>query len=545
MSNLPRTLSISVARTSVGGMVLGLALLGLWSASDLWGQAPQKPDNGGKKNQRVEEEEDTPTVKKPSKTKVIRVEEEEDAKKPSKAAASAAAAGNLAELADQAKQPSIRKLFRDLAVPHDQLVKKKSRVTISNKAARDTENIEPIPYFVGSEPEKKIPGTLGVIVFDDKWNPAKSPFRPLLTSIQQIRPYERIAEERVREFLSENWPPQNKNYVPPLDKLVAAEQVLSAVLRWHESARQTGVREGDEWAPIEAELRKQLLDEVLLKQLGILADAKDWDRVVDLARRMANSYSNTADRERIARPIAEMIQNSLKDDTSTDEKKQEVRKRLSQLEMEFPDNAAFRPLGEGLRQQAQRSLELARDLKAKNNPDNAQRIRELIHQAEELWPQLPGLRAFKLEQSEDHPVLRVGMRGKLPSWMSPALACTDNERRVVEMLFESLVKLTPDDAGVYRYRLGLAEYRPKIVTLGREFQLPRNATWFDPRQAGDRPPPRLDSGDIRFTMELLKQGEGTGRCFAWANCSTTSRSRAIRSASRCDSIRVISIPWRS
>jgi ABC-type oligopeptide transport system substrate-binding subunit len=369
---------------------------------------------------------------------------------------------------------------------------------------------------VGSEPEKKIRGTLSVIVFDNKWNPAKVPHRPLLTSLQQIRPYERIAEERVREFLSANWPPQNKNYVPPLEKLVAADQALSAVLRWHESARQTGVREGDEWAPIESELRKQLLDEVLLKQLEILAEQRDWDRVVALARRMASSYANSTDRERIGRPIAEMLKKALNDPTASEEKIQEVRKRLHQLEEEFPDNPALRPLGESLRAQAQGFLERAKELaKDKNDPEKLRAIREALQQAKDIWPQLPGLRAFELELKEDHPVLRVGIRGGLPIYLSPAMACTDNERRVVEMLFESLVKLAPDDSGIYRYRLGLAEYKPRVVTLGREFQLPRNATWYNPNPGGDRSPPRLDSGDIRFTMELLKQGEGTGRSFVW------------------------------
>src|SRR6185437_17093100 len=106
-------------------------------------------------------------------------------------------------------------------------------------------------------------------------------------------PYERIAQEKVREFLSAKLPPQNKNYVAPLEMLEAADKALSSVLRWHESARATGAREGDEWTPIESELRKQLLDEVLLKKLKILAESKDWDSLLNLTRRMAGSYTNT------------------------------------------------------------------------------------------------------------------------------------------------------------------------------------------------------------------------------------------------------------
>jgi ABC-type oligopeptide transport system substrate-binding subunit len=515
MNNLPRTISISVARTALGGIVLGFALMGLWTASDLWGQAPDKTDSTAKtKKQRTEEEEDAP-VKKSPKSNVILGVEDEDPKKPSKAGASAAAVGGLAELADQAKYPSVRNLFRDLAVPHDRMVYKKSEVTVGGQTPPREYNIEPIPFFLASDPEK-FRGNLAVIRLDTKWNPEKVAHHPAMTSLQYIQPYERVAVERVREFLKEKWPPQNKNYVPPFEMLVAAEQALSAVLRWHESARETGAREGNEWAPIESELRKELLDNVLLKQLEILAEARDWDQVLALARRMAASYTNTADRERIARPIAELLAKSLNDPTSGDEKKQEARKRLHQLDEEFPDNPVFRPLGEGMRKQAQSYLELATNLLVeREDPEKFKRARENLQKAKDLWPQLPGLRTIELQMNNQHPVLRVGVRGSLPKYLSPALACTDNELRAVEMLFESLVKLTPDDAGTFRYRLGLAENRPKIVTLGREFHLPRNATWYDPNRPPDRPSPRIDSGDIRFTMELLKQGEGTGRSAAW------------------------------
>jgi ABC-type oligopeptide transport system substrate-binding subunit len=298
---------------------------------------------------------------------------------------------------------------------------------------------------------------------------------------------------------------QTKWYLSRSDMLTAAEQALSAVLRWHESARQTGQREGDEWASVESSLRKQLLDDVLLKQMELLAKAKDWDRVLALTRRLASSYTNNLDRERIARPVADMIKSDLINPTNSEEKKQETRKRLQELELEFPANRAFRPLSDGLRKDAASLLQRAKELG--KDKDKLAEVRELLHKAEETWPQLPELRAYKIELNAQHPVLRVGVRGPLPKHLSPAWACTDTERRAVEMLFESLVKLIPDEAGVFRYRPGLAEYRPKVVSLGRQFQLPRHATWSNGRP--------LDSGDIRFTLGLLKEGVGSGRSCAW------------------------------
>ncbi len=287
--------------------------------------------------------------------------------------------------------------------------------------------------------------------------------------------------------------------------LTVAEQALSAVLRWHESARQTGQREGDDWAPIEAGLRKQLLDDVLLKQMELLVRNKDWDGLLALTRRLAVSYTNKADRERITRPVAELLQSALNDPTGSEEKKQQARKRLHELETEFPDNPMFRPISEKLREEAHRLLETARSLG--KGKENMPRVMGLLRQAEETWPQLPGLRAYLMELSAEHPVLRVGVRGPLPKYLSPAWACTDTERRAVEMLFESLIKVSPDAAGIFRYRPGLAEYRPRVVPLGRLFHLPRNATWSNGQ--------RLDSGDIRATVRLLQKGVGVGRSCAW------------------------------
>src|SRR6185437_1644278 len=368
MTTHPRTISLLIARTGLGVLLLSFTLAGIWTATDLWGQAP------GQKKQRVEEEEDTPkappktkpskkpprreeeedTRKTPPKRKVIRVEEE-DASKDKTAPVS----GDLTQLAQEARHPGIQDLFRDLSIPHDRVVfKKTDRVTINQSPTQRQDDVEPIPTYLGNEPAKHGKGL--------KLHPLKDkPYSRSLTSIQYVQPYEMIAQERVRDFLKEGFDrleERNRKYLSPSDMLTAAEQALSAVLRWHESARQTGQREGDEWASIESSLRKQLLDDILVKQLKLLAKARDWDRVLALTRRLALSYTSNNDREQIVHPVADMIKAALDDPTGSEEKKQEARKRLHELETEFPENRVFRPLSEGLRDKAARFLKDAKEL---------------------------------------------------------------------------------------------------------------------------------------------------------------------------------------
>jgi ABC-type oligopeptide transport system substrate-binding subunit len=394
-------------------------------------------------------------------------------------------------------------------VPHDRVVfKKNEHVTVGGKSVQSQYDVEPIPVFLGTDPSRyRKPLTLQLLT-NGKRDKA---YNPRISSIEYVRCYEDIAQEEVSQFLKDRYdlqPKDSREYLSHFDTLVAAEQALSAVLRWHESARQTGGRTGKEWESVEASLRKRLLDDVLLKQMEVLVDSRDWDKVVALARRLATIYTDKADRERIARPVADLIQSALKDPTASEEKKQAARKRLLELERDFPDNEVFKPISAGLRKEAQALLDAARELgKEKSDPEKQRRIDEMLRKAEEIWPQLPELHAYRIQRSDEHPVLRVGVHGQLPKYLSPALACTDAELRAVDLLFESLVKVVPDESGIFRYRPGLAEHRPKVVPLGRQFQLPRNALWSNNQ--------RLNATDVSDTVKRLKAGVGVGRSRAW------------------------------
>ena len=195
-------------------------------------------------------------------------------------------------------------------------------------------------------------------------------------------------------------------------------------------------------------------------------------------------------------------------------KKHQVCLRLVELDRDFPDNPALRPIREALQAEEQSLVEEAEAaVKEKNND----RVQQLLIEAEETWPRLPKLQTLRGRLNVDHPILRVGVRGQLPKYFSPAFACTDNEHRVVEMLFESLIKRVPEESGSFRYRCGLSETPPKVVTLGRQFRLPREAVWSNGRQ--------LNATDIDGSVTMLKGGTGVGRLRVWGDLFADTESK--------------------
>lgn len=485
-------------------VVLSFAVYSTWSGGGLLGQPPAQ-------KKRVEEEEETPKAKKP-KRKEIQVEEEEGSKAKSNTGsngpAGPATSDDLAQRAEQTAHPALKALYRSLAVPHDVVLLKRSNITVSGEHKQREYKIEPTPFYLGKNPGRYQGEPLQFKRLTKDGKPEKS-FSEDTLRLESVRPYEEIAQDKVRQFLHETYDQRDRTdplYLSRYDMLDAAEKVLKSVLRQHDSFRSKGQRKGDEWNEVEKKLRGQLLDEVLLKKMKMLARAKEWEEVLKLTRELTRTYSDPTERERILKPVADMISSALNNPTATDENKQKARERLHELEMEFPDNPAFQPLSEERRKEAQRLVAEAKDrLQAKDD----KQARELLRKAEQTWPQLPELRKLKSDLNNEHPILRVGVRGTLPKYFSPALACTDTEHRIVDMLFESLVKLVPDEDGGFHYLRGLSESPPKVLPLGRQFQLPVNAAWSD-----DRP---LNSTDIERSLAMLQNGTGAGLSRVWGD----------------------------
>jgi ABC-type oligopeptide transport system substrate-binding subunit len=522
MTTPSRSISLLTARTSLAFVVVTFALLGEWSADELLSQPPAQT------KQRNEEEEEAPKTKTPPaqkkrseeeeepprknpKRKVIRVEDEDNTKSRSETSRRSApeGSGGLTQLAEQTNHPDLKAFFRSLAVPYDLVLYRRSNITVSGERPQQKEErIDPTPPYLGNDPgrfgQQRLHFTR--LATDKK---ADKDFSEDPERLVAVRPYEEIALDKVKSFLKEGYDQRGSDNPFHLSRdamLTAADQALSFVLSWHVSAISTGKRSGKDWDAVEKKLRTQLL-EVRLEKMKELANAKDWDGVLNLTHRLVADYGNADERERILTPVADMLKQAISSPIGNEQTKQQAFKRLHDLEMEYPNNPALRPLSGLLKTRAESLLNAAKSLAEQKDADKLQQAREYLKQAEETWPQLKGLGELRRQIRMDYPILHVGVRDPLPKYFSPAWACTDNERRAVELLFESLVKLVPDGSGGFRYRPALAEFPPKVVPLGRQFDLPRNAYWSDGRI--------LNVTDIDFSLGLLHAGKGGDLSLVW------------------------------
>jgi peptide/nickel transport system substrate-binding protein len=473
--------------------LLAAALAGAL-AVDLSAQPPGGP--GPKK-----EEEEVPTPKpkkadgpkggeeveeggKPKPNKVIRLGEDPE---PSKVQ-SAAEAADLAQAAAEAKHPVVKALFERLARPHDLLLLR-TRV----------ERAQPVATYFGDPPS--FPPSLTVAIFQEppSWevgDPAWNVKRDVLTGITY---YERLVLNEVENFLKSGWDsnPAKDRYLSRMDMLRVAETALAAAARFSQSALATGQRSGPGFERLGQQLKARLI-EVQLQQLNALTAANDWGRALALARRLVET-SQPEDQEQIARPLVQLTEKVLNLDNYDREQMRLFQDRLRQLESVLPDAAAARPLHDRLRAKAQALFDQAEALRkqAENPPEPAKlrQAQELYQQAEEIYPRLPGLQNQRLRLANSYPIVRVAVR-ELPQNLAPWRAATDAERLAVELLFESLVEIDFDPRLGPFFEPCLAEGRPKLIPLGRQFRLARDAFW-----SNERP---VTNNDVRHTVRLMR-----------------------------------------
>jgi ABC-type transport system substrate-binding protein len=507
---------ITAVRVALGLVFVAGFALGSWGLAEVSPRSGERRAEGkpGKKKRPVEEEEDNEEARKPKRRSVESIDVEDvDEKKPARKP-SPAPISDLGSAADNAHSVAVRNLFRELAVPYDLLtIRKYKSVKVEGEAnSSGTFSVEPLAEYI-NPPKRRFSAKQSLEVVNKETGKRRRTLTVFPADVTRVQYYEQRALEVVKDFLDtrlDHFDPEHAKFLSRQDQLQAAAQALSAVVRFHESARDRGVRKGKGWEAVEKVLRQGLLG-VQLERLGAMADAKQWDEAFALTRRLAQTYTDLKDHARIAKPLAELLKKALRDPTYTEDKVKEARQRLRLLEEQFPDSDVIKPITESLHTQARALFKRAQEM-AKNKERTLDAL-ALLKQAEESWPQMPGLRTFRMELDTSYQALRVGVR-ELPRLMSPARAVTDSEKRAVEMLFEGLVKLTPDRRGMMFHRPGLSIGRPRVIPLGREFRLPRAARWSDGRD--------LTLGDIRYTLTRLQKGEGieptaSGRAPVWGD----------------------------
>ncbi len=405
---------------------------------------------------------------------------------------------DLGPAALSAKHPGIRELFSSLAVPHDLAV---LRIPLSEKL--ENVRVKPLKDYVGAQPGKLKDRVKLQPFVKNEWKDA--PERPVSPSaIKEVVPYEQLAQQEVDKFLAERWenvPAGQERHLSLGDKLVAAEQALTAAARFHEAARDSDVRKGEGWNRVREELRGRLL-KISLERMQLLTEQDKWDDAVGLASDTVKRFPSAGEQKAIAEPLAKLLQKSL--DTGADVSKYKmVLAQLQKIESALPLANVTQPLRDSLAALAQPHLTASLEHKKANRLEKAQ---DELRQAELIYPYLPGLKDVQVDVANDNPTLKVGVR-ELPLNLSPATAFNEAEKQAVELMFESLYELGPEPDGG-RFRPALARGRPGLVALGREIVLPRDAFWSNGKP--------ITSADVVSTLRLLRS-DWPGRVHAWAD----------------------------
>jgi ABC-type transport system substrate-binding protein len=435
------------------------------------------------------EEEESPDKQVKPKKPVPRLPDEEEPTTrtaPSGDKAVAQALPVLEQAAKQADNATLKDLFESLKYPYD-------RITVDGR----DKPVVPLTVYLG--PRSTGPPTVYVQFYDNLWKPT-APNPMARKDLGGVEHYEAMALRKVDALLNEA---KNLNR---RTKLEAAEKVLSEVARFHEAAHESGRRPGNSWDALQQRLTERL-QAVRLELLHTVADAADWGEALALAKRL-RVYRSPKVQEEIADQLARMVQQSLERGNY-----REVHLRLHIVEDLFRTRPALTdPIKNKLRLAATNRLDkLKADLersKGEKDPDKMRALHAKLAEVESIWP-LPELRGYRTQlTSTRHAILGVGVRA-LPEYLSPGTAVLDSERQAVELQFESLVvPVTEPGDQQQRYESVLALGRPRLVPLGRQFELVRDAYWSDGKP--------VTSTDVRRTVQLLRHPGWPGHQPAWA-----------------------------
>jgi ABC-type oligopeptide transport system substrate-binding subunit len=470
----------------------------------------------------VEEEEDLKTKKKAikeerdkggsKKRRAIAVDDEDDSgKKPkSKQVSTDSVSGNIESLIDNPKfkkHPGVNKLHQDLRVRHD--------VVHCKYTNRGDEDVYVVPMQVHYPRDPELKRELTVTPYGEEWEELKT--RTLSPNVvKHIIPYEEHAEELVDKFLKdgkqwETLPQDSDSYLSRPDQLAIAFTVLTDVGNWHRADK---LREGENWEKVLEQLQEKVLA-IRMQQLDYFLSLNDWPNASEMARDIGRRFGDKRTQEAVAKKLADYLHREGSQSGLSREQKREILRKLKELQELYPTSKDLLAIGTGLQKDAQNLFDRAQQFLA--NKQNAEAL-DLLKQAMELWPQLPGLENAYLKAMREYPILRVGVHD-LPVYMAPGVARTESELAALDLIFEGLVKAVPELAGLndsnagVRYEPALADRLPiqPMEQLVRQFEIPRAAVWTGGEHAGEP----VTVQDVRRSLGYVKKPGPRGYSPAW------------------------------
>lgn len=447
-------------------------------------EEPAKKKQGSRKPKEEEEE----TTKSPRKQPLRVGDEDLEANQPVPGARTGATLpADLERETKRARHAAVRDLFSSLAKPHD---------VITINPGNRIWNVEPIPEYIN--PKEKMPAELTVQLFDSAWTHVRE-FKVKGSEIVRVEPYEQLALHKVDAFLTSGLDrgPDTKPAVPRAEMLQDAKKALSAVLVFHDSAVERGLRKGNAWNKLRARLVERLKD-VRLDEVRVQTELENWEAALELGFELAEAYPTQKElQEKIVELLARSARESFKQ-----ENYDQALSRLHLLEDKFPNSRVLDAIRAALHNKA---AEILKEAEKQEKAGNTQAALQSLQKAQRIYPQVPGLQDLDLRLNKRNPVLTVGVHD-LPQYLSPATAYLDSEKQAVELLFESLVRFTSSAQTGPRYQPVLASELPKMVPLGRQFTLTRGAYWSDGTL--------VRATDVRQTVDLLSGWRG--HSLGWA-----------------------------
>jgi ABC-type transport system substrate-binding protein len=279
------------------------------------------------------------------------------------------------------------------------------------------------------------------------------------------------------------------------------EALLTSASAEHESAVQQNLRRGTAWMEHAQSPLANALFNVRLGRLDQLLAAQQLDQTQALCEKLYDDLGDASDarraalRQRFERALLGPAQQALAQGDLAG-----ARRLLGALESHYPrePSAATEKLNKRLEAEAKALLD-----KAEQAADSDRlRALQLVDAARAAAPELEEIDAFQRRLGLAYAVLECAYP-ELPESFSPLTATTPAQRHASALLFESLVRWTPDPRLGPHYACQLADGNVTALARGRRFHLPKSppAKWSD---YSDEQPYFCTAADVGWTLKLLR-----------------------------------------
>ncbi|OWK41727.1 ABC transporter substrate-binding protein [Fimbriiglobus ruber] len=389
--------------------------------------------------------------------------------------------------AGAAANPAVKEFLAAHAVAFDRLRRTTGKVM----------RVTPLPFLWGKD---KFPADFGVAPLTDD-GAAGEVTSMARKQVRDVEPFERLAIDATTTFLKPETDAAKVDTAPkPAVKLAAAERLLTAVMFFHESAREQNRRRGKSWDAVKAEVYDQLTAVRVARATQFGRD-KDWAKLKETSARLIELYKNNPkvlERVYAARLLEAVALVAPENDKVTDLER--GRELLHDYESRFPGtgNETVKQVHAALAARSARFLERAKQIFGQNPAE----ARNLLKAVEAINPDDPALRGMQQELKAGYSVLVVASR-RSPEFMSPSRARYESEQWAANLMFEGLLEAVPEalpdhQVGV-RFVPALAASRPPVGPGIRDVALVRSAEWGGPDRG------LFDSADVAGTLRLMRQ----------------------------------------